>query len=67
MSYVIAKRSDNTDSLDYHLWREGAKVVRFETQFDAIAYFSELVLRFGSDNLLLLKEISVSVDVQVEQ
>ena len=63
MTYVIAKRSN--EGSDFHLWREGPRILEFTDQDEALAYLSELAMRFGMDSLILLRRMDVRLHVEV--
>ncbi len=67
MTYMIAKRSENPDTYDYHLWREGPKIVEFGSEDSALSYMAELAQRFGMDSLMLVRRVEVRFQLEVTE
>jgi hypothetical protein len=65
MTFVIAKRGSG-DSPDYHLWRQGPRILEFNDEADALVAFTELAQRFGTDALILLRRVDVSINIEVK-
>ncbi len=64
MTFVIAKRGGS--SLDWHLWRQGTRLLTFETRDEAIIGLGELAGTFGFDSLMLLEQVGITFNVDVE-
>ena len=64
MTFVIAKRGDST--LDWHLWRNGARLMEFNTKEEGVILLGELATRFGFDSLMLLERVGVTLQLDVE-
>ncbi len=65
MTWIIAKKSGGADAVDWHLWREGPRILEFETRFEAMQTLTELASQFGVDNLMLMKKYTIKSTLEV--